>query len=100
MVEATLSLNIGENMSKRKFQTVTIKLTKSEVQNCITSFSLVEYVVKNLAIGEYNTSAIWGKLNDDFKRILKEINDREREENIDTKQETYYAQSPNDEYND
>ena len=87
-------------MSKRKFQTVTIKLTKSEVQNCITSFSLVEYVVKNLAIGEYNTSAIWGKLNDDFKRILKEINDREREENIDTKQETYYAQSPNDEYND
>ena len=86
-------------MSKRKFQTVTIKLTKSEVQNCITSFSLVENIVQNLAIGEYNTSAIWRKLNDDFKRILKEINDREREENIDTKQETYYAQSPNDEYN-
>ena len=87
-------------MSKIKFQTVTIKLTKSEVQNCITSLSLTESVIEKLAIGEYNTADIWIKLNNDFKRILKEINDREREENIDTKQETYYAQSPNDEYND
>ena len=66
MVEATLSLNIGENMSKIKFQTVTIKLTKSEVQNCITSFSLVEYVVKNLAIGEYNTSGFY---NDSIEQL-------------------------------
>ena len=87
-------------MSKIKFQTVTIKLTKSEVQNCITSLSLTESVIEKLAIGEYNTADIWIKLNNDFKRILKEINEREREENIDTKKETYYAQSPNDEYND
>ena len=87
-------------MSKRKFQTVTIKLTKSEVQNCITSLSLTENVIEKLAIGEYNTANIWMKLNNDFKRILKEINEREREENIDKKKETYYAQSPNDEYND
>ena len=87
-------------MSKIKFQTVTIKLTKSEVQNCITSLSLTESVIEKLAIGEYNTANIWMKLNKDFKRILKEINEREREENIDKKKETYYAQSPNDEYND
>jgi len=87
-------------MSKIKFQTVTIKLTKSEVQNCITSLSLTENVIEKLAIGEYNTADIWIKLNNDFKRILKEINEREREENIDKKKETYYAQSPNDEYND
>jgi len=87
-------------MSKIKFQTVTIKLTKSEVQNCITSLSLTESVIEKLAIGEYNTADIWIKLNNDFKRILKEINEREREENIDKKKETYYAQSPNDEYND
>jgi len=85
---------------KRKFQTVTIKLTKSEVQNCITSLSLTENIIEKLAIGEYNTANIWMKLNNDFKRILKEINEREREENIDTKEKTYYAQSPKDEYND
>ena len=88
------------NTNKRKFQTVTIKLTKSEVQNCITSLSLTENIIEKLAIGEYNTSDIWIKLNNDFKRILKQINEKEREENIDTKEETYYAQSPNDEYND
>tara|TARA_R100001244_G_scaffold17967_2_gene19033 strand:- start:1857 stop:2120 length:264 start_codon:yes stop_codon:yes gene_type:complete len=87
-------------MNKIKFQTVTIKLTKAEVQNCITSLSLTENAIEKLAIGEYNTANIWMKLNNDFKRILKEINEREREENIDTKEETYYAQSPNDEYND
>ena len=87
-------------MSKIKFQTVTIKLTKAEVQNCITSLSLTENVIEKLAIGEYNTANIWMKLNKDFKRILREINEKEREENIDTKEKTYYAQSPNDEYND
>jgi hypothetical protein len=87
-------------MSKRKFQTVTIKLTKSEVQNCITSLSLTESVIEKLAIGEYNTANTWMKLNKDFKRILGEIDEKEREENIDKKEETYYAQSPNDEYND
>ena len=84
---------------KRKFQTVTIKLTKSEVQNCITSLSLTENTVERLCSGKIS-SDVWMKLNNDFKRILKEINEREREENIDTKKETYYAQSPNDEYND
>ena len=86
-------------MSKIKFQTVTIKLTKAEVQNCIISLSLTERTVETLCNGKIPVD-IWMKLNNDFKRILKEINEREREENIDTKQETYYAQSPNDEYND
>jgi len=86
-------------MSKKKFQTVTIKLTKSEVQNCITSLSLTENTVENLCNGKISAD-VWKKLNNDFKRILREINEREREENIDKKKETYYAQSPNDEYND
>jgi len=84
---------------KKKFQAVTIKLTKSEVQNCITSLSLTENTVSNLCNGKISAD-VWMKLNNDFKRILKEINEREREENIDKKKETYYAQSPNDEYND
>ena len=86
-------------MSKIKFQTVTIKLTKAEVQNCITSLSLTENIVERLCNGKISLD-VWTKLNNDFKRILKEINEREREENIDKKKETYYAQSPNDEYND
>ena len=87
------------NINKRKFQTVTIKLTKSEVQNCITSLSLTERTVETLCNGKI-PSDVWIKLNNDFKRILKQINEKEREENIDTKEETYYAQSPNDKYND
>ena len=86
-------------MSKEKFQTVTIKLTKSEVQNCISSLSLTERTVENLCNGKI-TLDTWNKLNKDFRRILGEINEKEREGNIDKKEETYYAQSPNDEYND
>ena len=76
---------------KIKLNSVTVKFSKSEIISCINAFGIMNFLI-NRMLEDKEGHMNWKKLENDFNTILNNINEKEREVNIDKKEETYNAE--------
>jgi hypothetical protein len=76
---------------KIKLNSVTVKFSKSEIISCINAFGIMNFLI-NRMLEDKEGHMNWKKLENDFNIILNDINEKEREVNIDKKKETYNAE--------